>query len=75
MKRLKSKLAKGAYSNRHTFRFKVEGGEVIEAPAETPSESAAVSAQDDAKPNPFLRSDFLGVVDFLTGAAPKPKED
>lgn len=33
MKRLKSKLAKGTYSNRHTFRFKVENGEVIEAPA------------------------------------------
>lgn len=33
VKRLKSKLAKGTYSNRHTFRFKVENGEVIEAPA------------------------------------------
>jgi hypothetical protein len=33
VKRLKSKLAKGTYSNRHTFRFKVEGGEIIEAPA------------------------------------------
>lgn len=29
----KGKVAKGAYSNRHTFRFKVENGEVIEAPA------------------------------------------
>jgi len=33
MKKLKGKIAKGAYSNRHTFRFKVENGEVIEAPA------------------------------------------
>lgn len=33
MKKPKGKIAKGAYSNRHTFRFKVENGEVIEAPA------------------------------------------
>ena len=29
----KGKVAKGRMSNRHTFRFKVETGEVIEAPA------------------------------------------
>lgn len=33
MKKAKGKIAKGAYSNRHTFRFKVENGETINAPA------------------------------------------
>lgn len=33
MKTVKGKVAKGAYSNRHTFRFKVENGETISAPA------------------------------------------
>jgi hypothetical protein len=51
-----------------------EKPEATDARLETSSESVAISAQDDAKPNPFLRSDFLAVVDFLTGA-PKPKED
>lgn len=33
MKKPRVKVAKSAYSNRHTFRFKVENGEVIEARA------------------------------------------
>jgi hypothetical protein len=41
---------------------------------EPKSESAPISAQDDAKPNPFLRDDFLGVVDFLTGAPVQSKD-